>query len=184
MTSTAKQKAVLAETGASHMSLHSYFGLTKANTQNIAKLLASLQRHTKPVPPQRLGVIGKDHLYRLMETFGGDPATFTYNRDSGEEKGIPRVIEFAFGVHRDGLADGPTQQRRKIITGVNWSPGISNPFRQLGRHGEGLDAVLANVRANTSQPVIAMLHLVCPRIQYTDRGKTAIVVEDEADNGE
>ena len=38
MTGTAKQKLVLAETGASHVSLHSYFGLRTVNTANIAKL--------------------------------------------------------------------------------------------------------------------------------------------------
>jgi hypothetical protein len=42
---------------------------------------------------------------------------------------------------------------------------------------EGLDGILAEVRANTSQPVIAVLHLACPRVTYTDRGKSAIVVE-------
>jgi hypothetical protein len=44
------------------------------------------------------------------------------------------------------------------------------------------------VRVNTSQPVIAALHLACPRIAYTDRGKSAIVVEGngitEDDDGE
>jgi DNA topoisomerase VI subunit B len=45
-TGTAKQKAILAETGASHVSLHNFFGLHKANTGNIAKLLASLKKHT------------------------------------------------------------------------------------------------------------------------------------------
>ena len=65
----------------------------------------------------------------------------------------------------------------KIITGVNWSPGINNPFRQFGRGGIGLDGILADVRANTSQPVIAALHLACPRVTYTDRGKSAIVVD-------
>ena len=70
------------------------------------------------------------------------------------------------------------------MTGVNWSPGINNPFRQLGRSGESLDGVLAEVRANTSQPVIACLHMACPRVAYTDRGKSAIVVEgdDKEDN--
>jgi hypothetical protein len=63
---------------------------------------------------------------------------------------------------------------------VNWSPGINNPFRQLGRGGDGLDAILERVRANTSQPVIATLHLACPRVAYTDRGKSAIVVEGNA----
>jgi DNA topoisomerase VI subunit B len=178
MTGTAKQKVLLAETGASHVKLHDYFGRHKTNTQNIAKLLDALKKHSKPVLPAHLGIIGKEHLYRLMEAAGGDPETFTYNRRLGESGGIPRVTEFAFGIHRDGLTAGrgPT---RKVITGVNWSPGINNPFRQLGRSGDGLDAILAEVRANTSQPVIVALHLACPRVAYTDRGKSAIVVEGD-----
>jgi hypothetical protein len=186
MSATIKQKAVLTETGASHVSLHDFFGRRKANGNNIAKLLASLRRHSKPVKPAQLGIIGKAHFYRMMEAAGGDPKTFTYNRTFGETDGVPRVVEFAFGVHRDGLTAGHGPSR-KFITGVNWSPGINNPFRQLGRSGEGLDAILANVRANTSQPVIAVLHLACPRVAYTDRGKSAIVVEGdvrEAADGE
>ena len=186
MTGTAKQKAVLAETGASHVSLHSFFGIHKANIKNIAKLLASLKTHTKPVQPADLGIIGKDHLYRMMEAAGGDPKTFTYNRTFGETAGIPRIIEFAFGIHRDGLSNASRTPRRKVITGVNWSPGINNPFQRLGRLGEGLDGILSDVRANTTQPVIAVLHLACPRVAYTDRGKSAIVVEGDdvaEDNG-
>ena len=179
MTATAKRKLVLAETGASHVSLHNYFGLHKANTANIAKLLASIQKHTKPVQAAELGIIGKEHLYRMMEIAGGDPKTFTYIRRFGETNGIPRVIEFAFGIHRDGLAAGGRAPSRKIITGVNWSPGINNPFRQIGHGGDGLDAILSEVRAKTSQPVIAVLHLACPRVAYTDRGKSAIVVEGD-----
>jgi Histidine kinase-, DNA gyrase B-, and HSP90-like ATPase len=178
LTGTAKQKAILAETGASHVSLHEFFGLHKANTGNIAKLLTALRKHTKPVRPADLGIIGKDHFYRLMETAGGDPKTFTYNRSLGETSGVPRVIEFAFGIHRDGLTAGRGPSR-KVITGVNWSPGINNPFRQLGRGGEGLDGILVEVRANTAQPVIATLHLACPRVAYTDRGKSAIVVDGD-----
>ena len=179
LSSTAKQKAVLEQIGASHVPLHDFFGRRKANADNIARLLAALQKHSKPVRPGRLGVIGKGHLYRLMEAAGGDPKTFTYNRRDGETNGVPRVVEFAFGIQRDGLTAAGHTPHRKIITGVNWSPGINNPFRQLGRSGEGLDGILAEVRANTSQPVIAVLHLVCPRVAYTDRGKSAIVVEGD-----
>jgi DNA topoisomerase VI subunit B len=181
MSSTAKQKQVLAETGASHRSLHDFFGLKKANTENIAKLLASLKKHTKPVLPGALGIIGKAHLYARMEQAGGDPRTFKYEQRLGETDGVPRVIEFAFGVHRDGLGASRTHTWRKEVTGVNCSPAINNPFRQFGRSGEGLDAILMNVRANTSEPVIVVLHLACPRVAYTDRGKTAIVVEGEVD---
>jgi hypothetical protein len=67
MAGTAKQKQVLAATGASHVSLHNFFGLHKANTDNIKKLLAALKMHTKPVSPADLGIIGKEHLFHRME---------------------------------------------------------------------------------------------------------------------
>ena len=54
----------------------------------------------------------------------------------------------------------------------------------LGRGGESLDSLLRDVCASTSEPVIAVLHLACPRVAYTDRGKSAIVVESEIDNAE
>jgi hypothetical protein len=148
-----------------------YLGLT-------IETVSSLKKHSKPARPVDLGVIGKEHFYRLMEAAGGDPRTFTYNRSFGETNGIPRVTEFAFGIHGEGLRAGRGPSR-KVITGVNWSPGINNPFRYLGRGGVGLDAILSEVRANTSQPAIAVLNLACPRVAYTDRGKSAIVVEGE-----
>jgi Histidine kinase-, DNA gyrase B-, and HSP90-like ATPase len=178
MTGTAKQKQVLAETGASHVSLHNFFGVKKTSTKNIAILLASLKKYTKPVQPVDLGIIGKQHFYGLMEAAGGDPKTFTYNRALNGTDGNPSIFEFAFGIHRDGLGTGRAPGR-KLITGVNWSPGISNPFRQLGRAGDSVDSILAEVRANTSQPVIAALHLARPRVAYTDRGKSAIVVDGD-----
>jgi hypothetical protein len=181
MTGTAKQKAVLAETGASHISLHRFFGIEKANTKNITELLAALQKHTKPVRIPDLGIVGKHHLYGRLEAAGGEPKTFTYNRIVGKTGGIPRIVEFAFAVHKKGLQNPECEPRRKIVTGVNWSPGINNPFRQLGRSGEGLDSLLTEARANASRPVLAVLHLSCPRVSYTDRGKSAIVVDGEGD---
>jgi hypothetical protein len=184
LSSTGKQKALLAAIGASHVSLRDFFGRHKANGENIARLLAALKEHSKPVRPRQLGVIGKDHFYRLMESAGGDPKTFTYNRAFDEtDDGVPYVSEFAFGVHRDGLIAG-RGPRRKEITGVNWSPGIKNPFRELGRGGAGMDTILSEVRANISQPVIVALHLACPRVAYTDRGKSAIVVEGKAEGND
>ena len=102
MTGTAKQKKVLAEIGASHVSLHNYFGPHKANTKNIKKMLASLKRHTKPVGLPILASSGKSISLLVMEAAGGDPKTFKYIRRIGETDGVPRVVEFAFGIHRDG----------------------------------------------------------------------------------
>jgi DNA topoisomerase VI subunit B len=183
MTATAKQKAVLAETNSSHMALRKYFGARKANSENIAKLLASIKAHTKPVKPAALGIIGQYHFYRRMEAAGIEPTTFNYKHALGITAGIPYVTEFAFGVHRDGLGMG-NEPSRKIICGVNWSAAIDNPFRRIGQGGESLDSVLAAVKANTSQPIIAVLHLAQAHVAYTDRGKSAIVVEGEHDGEE
>jgi Histidine kinase-, DNA gyrase B-, and HSP90-like ATPase len=186
MTGSAKQKKVLAETGASYMRLLNFFGPHKANTKNIRKLLASLKRHTKPVRPADLGIIGQEHFYARMEAAGGDPKTFKYNRRFGVKDGLPRVVETAFGIHASGLTAGDAAPERKFITGVNWSPGIGNPFRSIGKSGDGLDALMVSVRASSGAPVIFCMHVACPRVNYLDRGKTAIVVDDDegGDDGE
>jgi hypothetical protein len=97
-------------------------------------------------------------------------ATFQYKQVKGTSKGLPWIVEAAF-------AWCPDQQARRLITGVNWSPGIVNPFRVLGPFGNSLDTVLSQQRAERDEPVILVLHLACPRVEYTDRGKSAVVVE-------
>jgi hypothetical protein len=96
------------------------------------------------------------------------------------EAAIPYVVEFAFGLHQSGLTQG-TAVSRKFITGANWSVGITNPFRAFGRTGEGLDTTLAKVRANANSPVICALHLASAYIQYADRGKSSIILTDNAE---
>ena len=67
MSATDKQKQVLRELGASHMSLHRFFGSeTQVNHQRMEKLLRLLQKHTRPVRPELLGVIGEEHLRQMM----------------------------------------------------------------------------------------------------------------------
>jgi hypothetical protein len=95
--------------------------------------------------------------------------------------GIPYVVEFAFGLHQSGLKQDAPANHRLIVTGANWSVGISNPFRTFGQTGEGLEATLANVRANARQPVICALHLACAHIQFADRGKSSVILTDDAE---
>ena len=70
---------------------------------------------------------------------------------------------------------------RQIITGANWSAAIENPFRRFGSTGEGLETVLAKVRTDASQPVICALHLASARVQFADRGKSSIILTDDAE---
>ena len=179
LSGTGKQKQILAEIGASRQSLREFYGVTRVNRAGIAQLLDAMKRHSKPVPPKHLGVIGSDHLKARVLAAGGAAHTFTYRRETGCSAGIPYVVEYAFGLHQLGLKGAYRQ--RLSITGANWSVGIHNPFRRFGKTGEGLDSMLAAARADRSQPVILALHLASAHIQYADRGKSSIIVEGDVE---
>jgi hypothetical protein len=171
---------VLEEVGCSHQSLADFFGLERVNRSGIAKLLAAMRKHSKPVAPKHLGVISSEHFRERFLAAGGNAETFKYQQRKGmTDDAIPYVVEFAFGLHQSGLTQGGAVLRR-FVTGANWSAGIHNPFRAFGRTGEGLDTTLAKVRANASSPVICALHLASAYIQYADRGKSSIILTDDA----
>ena len=94
--------------------------------------------------------------------------SFQYKKITDTTDDIPWVVETAFGWC-------PDADNRRLITGVNWSPGIINPFRELGNFGRSLDTILSEQRASQDEPVILVLHMACPRVEYTDRGKSAVV---------
>ena len=191
LSGTQKQKAILAEIGVSRQSLRSFFGERRVNRIGIGRLLEAMKRHSAPVPPKHLGVIGREHLKARFVAAGGAEETFKYERQTGVSQDIPYVIECAFGLRQSGL-DGDERHivtggrliltgGRLIVTGANWSVGIQNPFRRFGRTGEGLESTLAAVRANANQPVIMALHLASAHIQFADRGKSSIIVDGDVE---
>jgi hypothetical protein len=180
LSGTAAQRKVLEEVGCSHQSLAQFFGADRVNRKGITKLLAAMRKHSKPVAPKHLGVIGAEHFKQRFLLAGGNEDTFKYQqRKETTEEGIPYIVEVAFGLHKHGLTQ-EAQVSRKFITGANWSVGINNPFRAFGSTGEGLENKLAQVKANASQPVICALHLACAYIQYADRGKSSIILTNDA----
>jgi DNA topoisomerase VI subunit B len=181
LSGTAVQRKVLAEVGCSHQSLAQFFGVEQVNRVGIAKLLAAMRKHSKPVAAKHLGVIGADHFSQRFLAAGGNVETSKYQCRKGmTPDGIPYVVEFAFGLHQSGLTQG-ADVTRKIVTGANWSVGINNPFRAFGSTGEGLESTLTKVRANAREPVICALHLASAYLQYADRGKSSIILADNAE---
>jgi DNA topoisomerase VI subunit B len=170
MSGTAKQKQVLDGTSTARMTLIDFFADGKADKIKIANLLSAIQRATKPVKPQDLGLIGKEHLAARFAAAGVDLRTFNYKRMLRDDGGLPTVIEIAFGYCPNA------RPIRRLIAGVNWSVGINNPFRQLGADGESLDSFLEMQRVGRNEPVILLVHLASPRIAYTDRGKSALAL--------
>ena len=95
--------------------------------------------------------------------------------------GIPYIVEFAFGLHQSGLTQGRAACPASSSPAPTGASAINNPFRAFGSTGEGLESTLAKVRANASQPVICALHLASAYIQYADRGKSSIILTDDAE---
>ena len=66
--------------------------------------------------------------------------------------------------------------------GLNWSVPLSNPIQHtvfaLGdEHHDGLSALLAHHRIDIQRdPVCLVIHLICPRFNFTDRGKGSIAL--------
>jgi hypothetical protein len=184
LSGTGVQRKILTEVGCSHQSLKDFFGVERVNQVGVAQLLAAMKRHSKPIKPARLGIIGAAHLKERFLAAGGSAETFKYERRHGtNDAAIPYVVELAFGLHQAGLQPSPgvAAVRRKIVTGANFSAAIGNPFRRFGSTGEGLDATLQKVRANASSPVICVLHLASAYLQYADRGKSSIILTDNAE---
>jgi DNA topoisomerase VI subunit B len=174
LTSTAKQKAVLDATGLARTNLSALAKGGELRSDLIGALLDAMKAHTRPVKPADLGVIGKEHLRARLEALGCEMETFNYRKALTEsEDGLPTVLETAFAWRGEDC-----EESRRLVTGVNWSPGIVNPFRQLGAVGSSLDSVLEQQRAGRGEPVVLVLHLACPRVEYTDRGKSAVVVAE------
>jgi len=180
LSGTAKQKRVLDSTGMARTALADLFADGQPDRAAIGKLLEAMRAETRPVRPQQLGIIGKDHIAKRFEIAGVNPETLTYKRMFRNDEGVPAVIETAFGY----CPDGPP--KRRFIVGVNWSVGINNPFRQLGAYGQSLDTYLQNQRVGDNEPIVLLVHLACPLITYTDRGKSSFALRgelSEIDNG-
>ena len=171
LSGSAKQKQVLDTTGLARLPLSALVAGDDLDHEKVAALLTALQAASKPVQPKGLGIIGKVHLEARCEALGAEMESFSYGKQIGTRGGLPWVIETAFAWRgEDSFED------RTLITGVNWSAGLINPFRQLGRLGESLDTVLAEQRVHRRDPVIFVLHAACPRVAYSDRGKSAVVL--------
>jgi hypothetical protein len=178
MSSTERQKEVVRALAASHMSLLRFFGSeTEVKHQHMQKLLDLLRRHTRPVRPELLGVIGEAHLRQLCTDSGGEPKAFNYSISTGyDADGLPYVVETAICPYKKWVSGKDERRGRKLITGVNFSATLENPFNTF-RGMEGLDEILTDLRAGSNAPVIVCVHYASPHIEYLDRGKSRVGLE-------
>jgi DNA topoisomerase VI subunit B len=178
MSSTEKQKDVLHELGAAHLSLHRFFGTeSEVNHGRMKRLLDLLRQQTRPVRPEALGVVGEEHFRRYCVAVGGEPKSFKYFISPGQDSGgRPYVVEIATCAYQSWVSGKAQQPGRYLVTGVNFSATLENPFNTF-RGMEGLEEILADLRAGSNAPIIVAVHYASPHIEYLDRGKSRIGLE-------
>jgi DNA topoisomerase VI subunit B len=125
----------------------------------VTRLLGAMQRHSKPVQPKRLGVIGQDHLKTYFESLGAKRVEY-HKKAATDKDGLPVAVEMAFAVRPAGASS-------KYIFGLNWSPIFKTPSGEIGE-------AISNAQVERGDPVIVLIHAARPRFEFTDHGKGSI----------
>jgi DNA topoisomerase VI subunit B len=156
-----KPKRVLETTGLSRAYLHDLVEHGDMALAPVKALLAAMQQESRVVQPAALGVLGEPHVRRHLMTHGHvEPDSLTYRKCAEVADGLPFVLEVACGWYTQEF-QGCGQ---RSILGVNWSPAFKPPF-------PALPSLLGEARVDRWDPVVVLVHLAMPRIEFTDRGK-------------
>lgn len=174
LTSTVRQKRVLAELGLSRAPLTELVTGRDFDHDKVGRLLEVMKAQARPVGPRLLGTIGATHLRARFDALAIRDGSFEYKKVAtlGAD-GLPQVTEVTFAA----LAD--EELGRRLITGINWSAAWVNPFRTLGEYGRSLDTMLAERRFEVHRPIAVLVHVAHPRVQYADRGKSTVLASEE-----
>jgi hypothetical protein len=179
LTATAKAKAICDELPG--MTRLSDFDGREELVDTLAQLMWG---SAEPVKPGALGKVGEEHIRaRIEEWYGVLPGRWWYARETGligdgPDEGIPYVVEMAIAeTYRPGA----------FFSGVNFSPTFGDPLAQMVlRHDAiatyGLLGFLALCEADPrthDARHVAVFHLICPALEFLDRGKTNLRLQDE-----
>jgi hypothetical protein len=117
LSGSAKQQIVGSESRLARAALTDLIVGNRVDAKKCAVLLRAMQKHSKPVKPAMLGIIGREHFAARFNAAGCEMASFEYRKvQDHDDEGIPFLIEVAFGWLGDEAPD-----ERRLVTGVNWS---------------------------------------------------------------
>jgi len=133
----------------------------------VAQLLSTMQARARPVAPKYLGVLDKPHLCEALASwYAVDPATLTYRAVKAVTDDVPYVLEVVCGWTETSDVE------RTLLGGFNFTPALDVPFRDLYTY-------CATADVTDDDPVTLMVHVTCPRLTPTDRGKGAVTLPDD-----
>jgi hypothetical protein len=158
------RKEILEKAKLTRTSLQDLVSADDVDAAAVERLLAAMRSAARPVKGKTLGVIGEPHLGASLIRMGIDPDSILCRKVVGEADGLPFVLEVAFGIHDTGCG-----RTREAIAGVNWSPALDAPFRQL-------PSLLGEARVDPFDCATILVHLACPRPEFLNRGKGHLVL--------
>ena len=168
---TAPRATICAALGVSRSPLSIY--VTGSKIKDVPRLLNAMKAESIEIRPRDLGVIGEANLREHFAHNDTAMGTFRYKLAEIVVDGVPYLAEAAF-------AYLPEMDRRCLVTGLNWSITVGgNPFRTLVDEETGLDGFLSDQWASSDEPVLAFLHVVSPRFEFHDKGKTSLTLPEE-----
>jgi DNA topoisomerase VI subunit B len=163
LSGTAKRKSVLDAVGLQRAPLERLLnGGMEFDHDLVDALLAAMQAEARPIKPDGLGALGKDNVARGFERCGADLTTYRYKILKGVTDGIPWVAEAAFACRTK-------ESQRLLLSGINWSPTLrvdGDPF--------SLSYQLGSSWCGHAEPIVLLAHLICPRPEFLDRGKSTL----------
>lgn len=169
LSSTQKRKDVLELVDLNGKTIQNMVVDGEVHIPTVLYLLNSMREHSAPVKAQKLGFVGEDHVLQWM---GSEiyKSTFQYKRLTAEVKGMPYVVEAAMGVFVDHDRD------RLIVAGANFTPLLNNPFAAVQK-------ALSLNRCDAFDPCLVWIHVITPRLDFTDRAKSRAEIPAEVPIG-
>ncbi|MFE2106807.1 hypothetical protein ACFXAF_13180 [Kitasatospora sp. NPDC059463] len=142
-------------------------------------LLAAMKQHSKPPTPSYLGQVSRDHYTQVLDqAFGVEEAWFA-RKQLTDTAGVPWSIEVAIA---------RTKRPGAVGFAVNYSATFGDPLagtHLVGDHVTSVGAGSFLAQADAAPGAgnqfrrAAIVHLICPVPQFTDKGKTVLVVPRE-----
>jgi hypothetical protein len=175
ITSTAKQKEVTSLLPKIKRLSH-FVTNGDVNTDLIRELLLHMWSLAKPVPPDKLGIIGEEHFKKVFEG-----KTVKYSKKLGNNADIPFVVEVAYVP--DETLDGV-----RFHFGLNFAPASSDPLQDYRLahqskketfEGQGVKSLCAQYKVSSGDKVHVICHMTYPRFRFKDRGKTILEIGNE-----
>lgn len=165
LSGTAKAKAIAQAANLTGAMLRDLIHDGDVDMNRLTAMLAAMKKVARQVKPETLGLLGQEHCAVNLERYGAHPDSIEYRRAQGEADGLPYVLEVAFGVKED------SEESRTLRVGINFSPALEQPFSVL-------DSALNDARCTPHDPVAMLVHLACPLVQFSDRGKARATLPD------